>query len=108
MAPSPSVRSGYGTISARSYSSVAPKPLQVGQAPLGLLNENSWGDGTGAMWPSLGHWKRVVNFRDGGWRTADDSARATVCSASSVSVSAVRRPPSAVRGDAAPAPPTDA
>src|ERR1019366_3881259 len=81
MAPSPSVRSGYGTISARSYSSVAPKPLQVGQAPLGLLNENSWGDGTGAMWPSLGHWKRVVNFRDG-----------------------VRRPPSAVRGTASPSP----
>src|SRR5258708_7845460 len=43
MAPSRSVRSGYGTINASSYSRMAPKPLQRGQAPLGELNENNCG-----------------------------------------------------------------
>src|ERR1017187_9673523 len=97
MAPSVRLRSGYGTINARSYSSVAPNPLHVGHAPLGLLNEESWGLGTGATWPSFGHSNRVVNLSDGGRRTADGSARATVCSRLPSSVSAVRRPPSALR-----------
>ncbi len=50
-------------MSCSSYSSVAPNPLQVGQAPRGLLKEKSWGVGVGAFpWPS-GHSKWVVNER---------------------------------------------
>ena len=46
--------------SASSYSSTAPKPLHVGHAPRGLLNENSCGVGAGARVPSFGHSKRSV------------------------------------------------
>ena len=47
-------------ISASSYSSTAPKPLHVGHAPRGLLNEKSCGVGVGARVPSYGHSKRSV------------------------------------------------
>src|ERR1019366_2353939 len=93
MAPSVRLRSGYGTINARSYSSVAPNPLHVGQAPLGLLNEKSCGDGGGATCPSFGHWNQVVNRRKGGRRTADEDHSPAVCPPRS----AVCCPPSAVR-----------
>ena len=43
IAPSRSVRSGFGTITERSYSSTAPNPLHVGHAPRGLLNEKKLG-----------------------------------------------------------------
>src|ERR687890_11810 len=46
-----------------SYSRTAPKPLQVGQAPRGLLKEKSCGVGAGARVPSFGHSKRSVKFR---------------------------------------------
>ncbi len=48
MAPSESARLGSGTISDSSYSSTAPNPLHAAQAPRGLLNEKSAGDGARA------------------------------------------------------------
>ena len=42
-------------MSASSYSSIAPKPLHVSQAPRGLLNEKSCGVGAGRRVPSFGH-----------------------------------------------------
>src|ERR1051325_9606929 len=44
-------RRGSGTISDSSYSSTAPNPLQMGQAPRGLLKEKSAGMRTGAAQP---------------------------------------------------------
>ena len=55
MAPVESVRDPSGTISRSSYSSTAPNPLHVSQAPRGLLNEKSCGDGAGRRVPSFGH-----------------------------------------------------
>ena len=43
MAPSRNVSSPSRTMSSGSNSSVAPKPSHPGHAPLGLLNENSFG-----------------------------------------------------------------
>src|SRR5882672_9070337 len=43
MAPSDRLLSGSQTIRDSSYSSTAPNPLQLEQAPRGLLNENSAG-----------------------------------------------------------------
>src|SRR5258708_11770594 len=47
-APSATDRRRSGTINDSSYSSTAPKPLQPGQAPRGLLKEKSAGVGAGA------------------------------------------------------------
>src|SRR6266550_5379038 len=50
-APAASERFGSGTINDSSYSSTAPKPLQLGHAPRGLLKEKSVGVSTGAAQP---------------------------------------------------------
>src|SRR5438093_7137402 len=50
-APWASDRFGSGTINDSSYSSTAPKPLQVGHAPRGLLKENRVGVSSGAAQP---------------------------------------------------------
>ena len=46
MQPPASVRRGSGTTRSGSMSIVRPKPLQVSQAPTGLLNENIAGVGS--------------------------------------------------------------
>src|SRR5688572_19994828 len=75
IAPSRSERSGYGTMSAASYSSVAPNPLQVVHAPRGLLKEKSCGVGVGARVPSYAHSKRSENLRDRGAGVSRDLGR---------------------------------
>src|SRR5258708_10014953 len=54
-APSATDRRRSGTINDSSYSSTAPKPLQPGQAPRGLLKEKSASVGAGADGPQLEH-----------------------------------------------------
>src|SRR5712691_11738177 len=55
MAPWARDRPGSGTTSVSSYSSPAPKPLHPGQAPRGLLKENSAGVSTGPAVPQREH-----------------------------------------------------
>jgi hypothetical protein len=64
-APSARVFEGSGTTSSWSTSIRLPKPWQVGQAPKGLLNENSRGCGSSKAWPHRAHSKASENSSSG-------------------------------------------
>src|SRR3954447_9385677 len=54
MAPSLTERLGLGTIRSGSISRLEPRPLQSTHMPIGLLNENDWGDSSGKPTPQFG------------------------------------------------------
>src|SRR5262249_60630170 len=62
MAPWRSVLVGSGMIRSSVKVSTLPNPRQVGQAPIGLLKENSTGSGGGLGAPQFEHSQRSLRF----------------------------------------------
>src|SRR6266571_4527593 len=69
---------GSGTTRSMSSSMMFPNPWHVGQAPNGLLNENSRGCGASYVMPHGRHSKRSENWctlLTGGWRLETGGCR---------------------------------
>ena len=74
MAPDASDRFGNATTRFGSKNVIWPRPSQLGQAPIGLLNENRRGSSSCSEYEQIGQAKRELNMCS--WPVSISSARA--------------------------------